>query len=84
MRAVLQTILVASSMGTLRGADDNPARSQVAPNPREIVAAYLDVVAIGDTDGAAQSFTTGDPKVVRSTLSNMKPKARLPRAWSDF
>ena len=51
MRAVLQTLLVASLMGTLRGADDNPARSQVAPNPREIVAAFLDVVAIGDTDG---------------------------------
>jgi hypothetical protein len=82
MRAVLQTILVASSMGTLWGADDNPAHSQVAPNPREVVAAFLDVVAIGDTDGAAQSFTTGDPKVVRSTkmIRGTVPNAKVPIA----
>jgi hypothetical protein len=82
MRAVLQTLLVASSMGTLWGADDNPAHSQVAPNPREVVAAFLDVVAIGDTDGAAQSFTTGDPKVVRSTkrIRQTVPNSEVPIA----
>jgi hypothetical protein len=82
MRAVLQTLLVASSMGTLGGADDNPGHSQIEPNPREVVAAFLDVVAIGDTDGAAQSFTTGDPKVVRSTkmIRQTVPNAKVPIA----
>jgi hypothetical protein len=41
MRAVLQATLVASLMGTLWGADDNPAHSQVALNPREVVKAFL-------------------------------------------
>jgi hypothetical protein len=82
MRAVLQTIFVASLMGTLWGADDNPAHSQVALNPRDVVAAFLDVVAIGDTDGAAKSFTTGDPKVVRSTkmIRQTVPNAKVPIA----
>ena len=46
------------------------------------MAAFLDVVAIGDTDGAAQSFTTGDPKVVRSTkmIRGTVPTAKVPIA----
>ncbi len=82
MRAVLQTLLVASSMGTLRAPTAIQHVHKLAPNPREIVAAFLDVVAIGDTDGAAQSFTIGDPKVVRCTkmIRGTVPNAKVPIA----
>lgn len=69
-------------MGTLLGADDKQARPPVELNPREVTAAFLDVIAIGDPEGAAKSFTTGDPQVVRSAkrIRQTVPSAKVPIA----